>query len=554
MLMVEQVYQLMPNIMKAKSDDEPTRPKAVVPYLPAEIKSITAQYLVKSDLKTLRHVSKDWSAMATPFLFDRIFISPYEKDLQVFTKITQNSVLSGSIKEMIVDTSWVTAMSHECYFHLLLKDIRSLSSGLSEQSPFYGRNRRLNKLVKELMWNYRHDGSLWSKHGNERLVKDGYLSWEQLSRQQRRSLGSEGDKRYYLTLCSGLERLPSLQTVKFDHDIWGRNIIDMSSTISSSRPPDPFHVLRPVYSGSPLSRGWNPWHLRPKRSGDGADNLASLHLHLITRARSATETKIKNFECLSWSYNGLSPCDFCFHEMPSELPQPILDSFSGLMRLELQITPRWYHDIDHGDANPLGLLPQLLHRLTGLKSLSLRLLTAKRLRQRKQFLPPPLNDTCYAYSQVFPSQGVWPRLKSLYLVGLAIDGLDLFFLLVWQMPNLKILWLDRIDLLGSQWEGMIEAMRWVERQWQLLHLQGSFRHKNREWWPYETEGSDGEYDMLQDCSNYIQYGGRHPSLPTASEDSQSLRYWHDMFTETSIERSKAFHNRKTNFQDRYQMR
>lgn len=52
----------------------------------------------------------------TPCLFDRAYISPYDKDLQVFTNITQDPRLSTSIKDLVYDTSTVQELIYERYF------------------------------------------------------------------------------------------------------------------------------------------------------------------------------------------------------------------------------------------------------------------------------------------------------------------------------------------------------------------------------------------------------------------------------------------------------
>jgi len=92
-------------------------PDRDLPYLPAEVKSLVADFLIKSDLKNVRLVSRDWSAPATPSLFDRVFISPYHKDLQTFANITHDPILASSIKELVCDTPTIPELSYEEYFY-----------------------------------------------------------------------------------------------------------------------------------------------------------------------------------------------------------------------------------------------------------------------------------------------------------------------------------------------------------------------------------------------------------------------------------------------------
>ncbi|KAM0801047.1 hypothetical protein BDR22DRAFT_207880 [Usnea florida] len=91
-----------------------------------------------------------------------------------------------------------------------------------------------------------------------------------------------------------------------------------------------------------------------------------------------------------------------------------------------------------------------------------------------------LDDNCYLYSQVFSYRGRWQRLEHLHLDGLAIDGMDIIFLLFNQMPGLKGLSLKRIDLLGGTWAGVVEALRihGAYVPWQHVTLRGPFRDEH----------------------------------------------------------------------------
>lgn len=91
-------------------------PDMSMPYLPLEIKGHIIKYLNKIDLKTLRHVSKEWSDTATALLFDRIYVSCRSKDIEVFEKITRHPTLRYSIKEMIYDVSNFTRSLRETIF------------------------------------------------------------------------------------------------------------------------------------------------------------------------------------------------------------------------------------------------------------------------------------------------------------------------------------------------------------------------------------------------------------------------------------------------------
>lgn len=268
-----------------------------LPYLPVEIKSLVAANALKSDLKILRHVSKEWCTIATPFLFDRIYISPYDKDLQVFSEITDNPVLASSIKDLICDTSSVQSLCDRAYFASLRHEIRLITHA-SKDSPFYSSNRRLNNFINEIVQNGRDIDEVFSKHGKETFVVDGLRMWQKLAAQSDRNLYNEHPGDYYKSLCSGLHELTNLQSVKMDNEMWDRNRRTISMSCHYPHKPsstlNPYLLLGAVPFGSPLARSWETWHLRPKRSERDARIFTSLNFIMSALARS--NRQIKRFQ------------------------------------------------------------------------------------------------------------------------------------------------------------------------------------------------------------------------------------------------------------------
>ncbi|CAF9936139.1 MAG: hypothetical protein ALECFALPRED_006711 [Alectoria fallacina] len=520
-------------ILSAIADSALSPPKTGSPYLPAEVKGLVAECLQKSDLKSLRYVSKQWHAMATPSLFDRVYISPRDKDIQVFSNVTKHPVLRSSVKELICDISEIPELSHEEYFYDLCDELRYITASLSTKHPFNSPHPRLNNFVNAIIRDKMTRGVMFSKHANDRLVVEGYQLWQELAVEERQNLkvGSHGI--FFSDLCSGLLRLPNLQSVKMDDDIWDKTRMDNSTTFL---PIHPDHTPSTVLSGSPLARSLNPWHLRPKRSEDaGFENLS-----LMVRALSRTKKTIKHFECQSRHpriHKGLSPGTFARYNITQSFPRHMAIALCHLESLKLQITPHRYELLDHEDAKALGFLPQLLEQMTGLNSLSLILLTAERVKKQRRLSLTPLHDACFNLSQVFSHHGKWQHLEHLYLAGLAMHGLDMFFLLFHQMPRLLRLWLNRIDLLEGSWDGVVEILRCrgACMPWELLSLQGSFRHNGDHWWPCTPDYGE-ELLALRSYSIYAQEGGHHPSLPAESEDSLSFNYFNDMINVATSER------------------
>ncbi|KAF6219705.1 hypothetical protein HO133_003530 [Letharia lupina] len=218
--------------------------------------------------------------------------------------------------------------------------------------------------------------------------------------------------------------------------------------------------------------------------------------------------------------------------------------------LKLQITPR-SDIVDHENAEALDFLPQLLEKMIGLKSLDLVLITAERVEKQRRLSLALLDETCYTYSQVFPRRGKWPNLQRLYLAGLAIHGLDMTFLLFNQIPGLQRLWLNHINLLGGKWEGVVEAMRirGAFIPWDLLSLQGSYRHLGGQWWP-DSPDTEEEQLALGAYMNYATEGGRHPSLPAGFQDSLSINYFNELYYVAGLERIRALRLRIQQLDDR----
>ena len=527
------------------ADHAKNSPATCTPYLPAEVKSLVAECLHKSDLKSLRYVSKQWHALATPLLFDKIYISPRDKDIQVFSNITQHPYLGSCIKEMICDMSWIPELTHEEYFYDLCDELKSMTYQLSRKFSFKSPHPRLNEFVNAIIRARMSQSKLFSKYASDLSVIEGFQTWQQLAAQESQALKSGSHGKLSSDLCSGLYRLSNLRSVKMDDNLWDKTRRDMGRVLS---PTQPHHTPSAVLSGSPLVPSWILWHLRPKKSEYEKSNL----LRLVIMALSRTERSIASFDCHSRFHRGLPPMRFAVHSTTRRFRRHMTDALWQLQRLDLQITPRKEDFINHENAKALDFLQQLLEKMTSLKSLSLVLFTAKRIKKSIRLPRKPLNDTCYTYLQVFPHLGKWQHLEYLALAGLGIDALDMHFLLFNQMPRLQRLDLNRIDLLEGRWDGVVEMLRirGAHVSWKLLGLLGSFRHEGDQWWPCPPYYNDGDRIALEAYTNYAQEGGRHPGLPASSEDWRSINYYNEMFYAAGPERLKALGIRAQQVEDR----
>ena len=534
----------VPVLQPKVTSDIPSPSKTATHYLPLEVKGLVGKCLEKSDLKSLRCVSKQWHAMATPPLFDRVYISPRDKDLQIYSHITKHPLLRRSVKKLVCDVSHVPRVSHEIYFDRLCEQWRLLTSDLSKKNPFTSPHPWLNEFINAIHQAKRSRQSLFSKYANDEYIRDGFSLWQELANEDSKVLQDGAHAMYYSDLCSGLHRLSNLHSVTMNNDMWSKVGMDISDTFRLKYSK---HTPSAVPAGSPLARSWVPWHLRPERSKDGG----STHFHLMVHALSTTERSLKHFDCYDWVYEGLSPLNFAMSDMPERFPRYMAITFRHLQTLKLQITPCSYTPISHENAEALGFLPHLIEQLTSLKRLDLILVSAECLRKRRRALSTPLDDTCYHYSQVFSLSGKWKYLEHLYLSGLAIDGLDMIFLFFYQMPRLTRLRLHRIDLLEARWDSAVEALRFRGSfiPWEYLSLEGSFRHGNTQWWPCNPDTHEEDL-ALRSYTRYAQEGGHHPSLPAENEDRLAVNYFHDIFTVAGVERVQKLWRRIQLIEDR----
>ena len=519
-------------------------PEKTLPYLALEIKTIIASYLEKADLKCLRSTSREWNASTTPFLFDKIYISPRDKDLQVFANITKDPHLAASIKQIIFDTTHVPELNHKGYFENLIGEIRTISRFLDTSIPFYDRSRRVSTLLTEAARWSSSRMNLFSEYKDEKPILDGFHHWKQLRAQECRNLSESFRGPFTSTLHAGLERLPRLDSIDIDDSIFDR---DCDEVVSASRPGEhiqPYHTWNAVPTGSPLSRGYHPLHLRPRRTaGYEHSDRAEAYLDFVIKTFKPLKQQIKHFTCNSGLYSGLAASWFTMERDTNTIPQNMMMVLHRLETLDLQITPSERESRGPPAPRSLGFLPEFLEQLTGLKDLTLNLLAPLRLRQLRQSQPLVSDlDNCYAYSEIFPRLGVWPRLETFYVRGLAIDGIDLVVLVNFQMPRLKNLGMRRVDLSDGTWKGVVEFLRRTRGGNLFVHFFGLFRHENNNWWPCSPEMIHEERRVLQEHADFIMSGGRHPSLPAAHPDSFARGYIYDLFR-GDFERVQDAHDR-----------
>ena len=93
-----------------------------LPSLPAEILLNILGCLVKSDIKSVRLVSKECNRQSSGFLFDRIYFSPQYQNLEVFRAICQNPVYRNTVKELVYDATWFNPEMDKPTYEYVLRE------------------------------------------------------------------------------------------------------------------------------------------------------------------------------------------------------------------------------------------------------------------------------------------------------------------------------------------------------------------------------------------------------------------------------------------------
>ena len=260
--------------------EKPDRPiSSLEAKLPLEIQFAVLGYLEKKDLKDVRLVSQRWCSLVTPFLFDKIYISYRSLDLQTFTNCAAHPVISKAVKEVVYDVSYFRPDSTlEEYLERLTKD---LSRIFYKQNPFECPNQQyqhyINAVISDPLLRLSDRDEFHSSHKNDDFVVEGYRIW------QRHAMFEEEASRNGIllqALCYGFGEFVNLRSVIVENGLFILNRYESDSIDRST--------LSCRYSGSPVTRGWNPLHARPSHKDNNPDNL-DRHYQTIVQALDVTK-------------------------------------------------------------------------------------------------------------------------------------------------------------------------------------------------------------------------------------------------------------------------
>ena len=486
--------------------------------LPIELQLIILGYLKKKHLKKVRLISQRWCSLAIPLLFDKVYISYRLLDLQVFRQCAAHPVISQAIKEVVCDVSHFRVdLTLEEYLDRLTSD---LSKIFYKEKPFERPNQPFHHYVNAVISDL---DDFQSSHQNDDFVVEGYRVWRAHATFE--ELASQEDK--LLTgLLYGFEAFVNLRSVIIDNCLFKTNRHESRFMDRST--------LSCRYSGSLVTRYWNPLHARPSHRDNKPENL-DRHFRTVMQALDMAKftdgRTIQNFRILGESTcRGLPVTTLQSIAVGSGYYQESRNACANLKSFAISTTAMSREEFSAG----LGMLPRLLLEMEGLENLEINL--------QRRFKLDLLDQVSYHdFEELFPFHNTWPHLVSLRISGLSTKASVLLNFLAYKLPKLRRLSLNNIELLDAHWEGIISMLACMHLHeftlacvpW--LTFRGRLRFKGP-----KRDADSKQSDFFDDIEDYVVNGGRHPCLPPNTESESDVYYMLSLMTEEYRERYQTW--------------
>lgn len=447
--------------------------------------------LEKNHLKSVRVACKLLALLVSPLLFDKIYISPHKKNMDVFRQITEHSDLCQYPRKLVYDvqefnlnigpTQYYFQLGHQIsllFKHCLQYDMHHHDTG-----------------IEDFMYMFNEESSgdeFDSTCRNIHFVQRGLGIYREKAEEQ-----DHYNKSGLLLacLCIGLMKLPYLDQVNFQSK-W--DDLHLQSVNWSKNPRN----LR-IFS-SPLARSWSPFHLMPRAAFFGTtahqfDNVISA-FSLARRPLRVLEAG--NLTCVPYEKLNTDSC------LSRIFRQHSTAATYGLERLTLRVSMRHYsaeecfltlHDVppeDNHDVKPLSvdLLATALRHMPRLRYLSLS--GGKSVDEC---------DPMMLISELFQDVRL-PDLEFLTLSGMLGSAADILAFIRAQ-PQLRNLHLAGIELSEGTWAGLVDDMqKWLHLE--SMGLQTPLRQGGGVdlWAGFSWKHSN----MSDKIEKYVLHGGKNP--------------------------------------------
>lgn len=188
-------------------------------------------------------MSKSWCSIASIYLFEKIYVSANQQDLDVFQAVAEHPSLRRHVKTLSYDgTFFYPEMAKRDYMRNLLKEKPPESFFALDNIAYSYPNRDIEHWIRHTPRNA-SSNSKWAKFLNCKFINDGFYKYQDHAYKQKELLASG---KFPKILINGLKCLESLRSI----------------TVRSRW--QELQNLDDCHTGSPLARSWNIFHLRPK--------------------------------------------------------------------------------------------------------------------------------------------------------------------------------------------------------------------------------------------------------------------------------------------------
>lgn len=531
----------------------PMKTNTILFQLPLELLYKIFGCLPLIDIKQCRLVCKVWGYHAAKsFNLDTVYLSPRKHDMEVFNNITQHPIFSTQVKHLVYDSAQFVDFSGNLwdYARILSQQIDSEDfKPISSEDPSI---LHLDKLMngRRRKWDFRRieREDITEEIRNDSVLLKSFRYYCHLARQRQLFLSD----RWFSSASRGLRRLQRLETVAI-HETWKLVLTRWDDDGNYDSPSDWDYVVVEQGNGanaglSPVARRTPPWVLLPTPRRKPFVESSAAELKNKSKSDGALEF-VRVVELLHST--GHRPLKI---DIPGDWRRR-----SGVSCLLLSPMGSTWKDflivcskLESLDLHLADLNGTTLGQMPGFKALLRNLPSLRRLSLKLPYYPEESQDaeSMFHISHIIPAQPWYHlTLNCLELSGLSTTYRDLAALLFVGLPALMSLTLSYINLHSAgDWEDFIEGLHRSPNIHQ-CYIKDPLTYENDRWYCSTDEDrgwgtqlsplweSEGHIQFLTALSNYINEGGRHPSLRDDEDTKDSDRFMDKL--DTTINQIKS---------------
>ncbi|KAL8647580.1 MAG: hypothetical protein Q9226_006372 [Calogaya cf. arnoldii] len=499
--------------------------------VPNEIFLSIVFYLSKADLKRLRIVCKKFASRGGQILVVNLYLSPREKDMEVFDAVTRHPDLKISVKNIIFDSAQFVKYTLSQYLMKLnsayikgrFTELGSAGAAVADVLSKCG--PILPDDVDDIL-----DKEEILRHP---VLMQGYQQYTLHAQEQ----GNIFLSSWYTRAFEGLSRLGPIRSAAIRNSWEMMYMLSQDEGIGSFTKEFRSDLVRLDGTravGSPSARAWLPTTLQPSSPKSTSDNQTSISA-LMSTGRSTGFFEFVEFTKLldttgkqpmelqakgNWPkniYTGLPLSAFGSERSPQ--PTHFLSLCNHLKILDLRLGI--YLDLHSEWFFPeLDILQEVFKRAQSLGILKLSLGYDGSVEYYAPFLD---------FAAVFPSTTTLtlPNLTTLDLDAFVFAYCDLASFLFLSLPKLTSLGLRRARLWDGHWQDIVEGLRCFkdinrcEFDEALLYEDGEYYRRYKDIYMDSEELADF---MIQNEQYVMKELHRHPKLKGLKPDSASTKY------------------------------